>query len=264
MQRTPLKWVGSKARIMDRLSLFLKPASRLVEPFGGSGAVMVNTNYSRYLIGDSNPDLINFHNDVRDNTDELIAIGRDLFDNNNGKLLFYKLRDEFNRNRTPSVYRSALFLYLNRHCYNGVCRYNKSEGGFNVPYGYFQQPYFPEKEIRIFASHALRAEFKCQYWLDTLMEVKHGDIVYIDPPYIPISATSSFTDYTKEGFNLKDQKQLAEALIDLGSYGIPIVASNSGALLALDLYQKFNITNIFAPRSVGGASVAKEIVATLN
>ena len=162
MQRTPLKWVGSKARIMDRLSLFLKPASRLVEPFGGSGAVMVNTEYPRYLIGDSNPDLINFHIDARDNTDELIAIGQELFANNNGELMYYKLRDAFNQNRTPSVYRSALFLYLNRHCYNGVCRYNKSEGGFNVPYGHYHQPYFPEKEIRIFAFHALRAEFKCK------------------------------------------------------------------------------------------------------
>lgn len=264
MQRTPLKWVGSKARIMDRLSLFLKPTSRLVEPFGGSGAVMVNTEYPRYLIGDSNPDLINFHIDVRDNTDELIAISKELFANNNGELMYYKLRDAFNQNRTPSVYRSALFLYLNRHCYNGVCRYNKSEGGFNVPYGHYHQPYFPEKEIRIFAFHALRAEFKCQSWLDTLLEVKHGDLVYIDPPYIPISATSSFTDYTKEGFGLKEQRQLAEALVDLGSYGIPIVASNSGAQSALDLYKQFKITNIFAPRSVGGASVAKEIVATLN
>lgn len=264
MQRTPLKWVGSKARIMDRLSLFLKPTSRLVEPFGGSGAVMVNTEYPRYLMGDSNPDLIDFHKDVRDNTDELIAIGQELFANNNGEVMYYKLRDAFNQNRTPSVYRSALFLYLNRHCFNGVCRYNKSEGGFNVPYGHYQQPYFPEKEIRIFAYHALRAEFKCQTWLDTLLEVNHGDIVYIDPPYIPISATSSFTDYTKEGFGLKEQKQLAETLVDLGSYGIPIVASNSGAQLALDLYKQFKITNIFAPRSVGGASVAKEIVATLN
>ena len=262
--RTPLKWVGSKARIMDRLKPFLKPKGRLVEPFGGSGAVMVNTEYPRYLIGDSNPDLINFHIHVRDNTDELIAIGRDIFAKYNGEAFFYKLRDEFNRDRTPSVYRSALFLYLNRHSYNGVCRYNKSEGAYNVPYGHYHQPYFPEHEIRVFAFHAYRAEFKTQPWLDTLMEVKHGDIVYIDPPYIPISATSSFTDYTKEGFGLKDQKQLAEALLDLGNYGIPIVASNSGALLSLQLYQQFKVTNIFAPRSVGGASVAREIIATLN
>lgn len=261
--RTPLKWVGSKARIMDRLSDHLVPATRLVEPFGGSCAVMMNTDYPRYLIGDINQDLINFHKHVRDYTDALIDHARLLFNTENSPGGFDKLRNHFNLHRDPTIERSAIFLYLNRHCFNGVCRYNKS-GGFNVPYGKYPSPYFPEEELRVFANKALRSEFKYQDWLATLQQVRHGDIVYIDPPYIPMSATSNFTNYTKEGFGLPEQKMLAEALLDLGSYGIPIIASNSNTPLALSLYDAFSKSVIHAPRSVGGASSAKEIIAKLN
>lgn len=261
--RTPLKWVGSKARIMDRLSQYLVPGSRLVEPFAGSGAVMLNTDYPRYLLGDINPDVINFHNHVRDNLDELIDSAKWLFASGNAESVYYRYRADFNQFRDPTIYRSALFLYLNRHCFNGLCRYNQS-GQFNVPYGKYPKPYFPEVELNAFRDMAQRADFKYQGWLATLKEVKHGDVVYIDPPYIPISATSAFVNYAPDGFGLPEQKELAEALEDLGQYGIPIIASNSGAILAQTLYAKFKINNIFAPRSIGGASVAKEIIATLN
>uniref|UniRef100_A0AB39ACN7 site-specific DNA-methyltransferase (adenine-specific) n=1 Tax=Erwinia phage Fifi051 TaxID=3238787 RepID=A0AB39ACN7_9CAUD len=261
--RTPLKWVGSKARIMDRLAPHLTPATRLVEPFGGSAAVMVNTDYPSYLIGDVNQDLINFHLNCRDNTQELIDEARKLFATENSEASYMRLRRWFNEFRTPTVYRSALFLFLNRHCFNGLCRYNAS-GEFNVPYGKYHSPYFPQEEIESFANQALRAEFKHQGWLATLMEVRHGDIVYIDPPYIPLTATSSFTNYAPGGFGLPEQKELAEALLDLGSYGIPIIASNSNAVLSHELYKQFTIHQIHAPRSIGGASSAKELIATLN
>lgn len=261
--RTPLKWLGSKARIMDRLYDHLLPATRLVEPFGGSCAVMMNTCYPKYLIGDINPDLVNFHRHVRDYTDDLIEKAKALFATENSPASYDRLRTKFNMHRDPTVERSALFLYLNRHCFNGICRYNQS-GGFNVPYGKYVAPYFPEEELRAFAEKALAAEFHCQDWLATLQQVTHGDIVYIDPPYIPKSATSSFTNYTKDGFGLPEQKELAEALLDLGSYGIPIIVSNSDTPLAATLYDAFDKHIIHAPRSVGGASSTKEIIAKLN
>lgn len=263
MLRAPLKWVGGKTRIIDRLREHFPAGNRLVEPFAGSGAVMLNTDFPRYLMGDINPDLMNFHIDVRDNTEELLDHAKWFFSTGNHENVYYRYRAEFNQLTAATVYRSALFLFLNRHCFNGLCRYN-AKGEFNVPFGRYPSPYLPEKEILVFADKAHSARFVTQSWLDTLKQVKHGDVVYLDPPYIPTSATANFTAYAKEPFNLTHQKELAEALFDLGSYGIPIIASNSNTPLAVDLYSKFKVENIYAPRSVGGAAVAKEIIAKLN
>ena len=261
--RTVLKWVGSKSRIIDRLKEHLPTGNRLVEPFGGSCAVMMNTDYDRYLIGDVNQDLINFHQHVADYPESLIDEAKALFESSNTETRYYTLRDEFNTKLTPSVRRSAIFLYLNRHCFNGLCRYNNS-GLFNVPYGRYPAPYFPEEEILAFNDKAPLATFMHAGWLETLQQVKRGDVVYIDPPYIPLSATSNFVNYAPKGFGLPEQRQLAEALLDLGSYGIPIVASNSGSKVSHELYKQFKISTLVAPRSIGGVMAAKEIIATLN
>lgn len=262
--KSPLKWVGSKSRIIDRLKDHFPAGTRLVEPFVGSGSVMLNTDYRRYLLGDINKDVINFHMHCRDNTAELLDDAMLLFDVCNTEKEYYRLRELFNDTKDlESTERSALFLYLNRHCFNALCRYNKA-GNFNVPYGKYEKPYLPTDEIVSFAEKAGDAVFVEQTWIDTLQQVRHGDVVYVDPPYIPVSATSSFTNYAKEGFGLPEQKELAETLLALGEYGIPIIASNSIAPLALELYKDFKITTINAPRSVGGASVAKEIIAKLN
>ena len=128
--KTPLKWVGSKARLMPLLLPHLPKGQRLVEPFAGSCAVMMNTDYDEYLVADVNPDLIGFYRAAAAETSDLIERARHLFETFNSEHGYYDSRDSFNHDGDPA-WRPALFLYLNRHGFNGLCRYNKA-GRFNI------------------------------------------------------------------------------------------------------------------------------------
>lgn len=130
--RTPLKWVGSKARIMETLRPHLPAGDRLVEPFAGSCAVMMNTDYESYLIADVNQDLIHMYVSMVGFTDRFLHTAENLFETRNTSESYYSLRLAFNSKSHDSADRAALFFYLNRHCFNGLCRYNQ-KGEFNVP-----------------------------------------------------------------------------------------------------------------------------------
>ncbi|MCY0881732.1 MAG: Dam family site-specific DNA-(adenine-N6)-methyltransferase, partial [Firmicutes bacterium] len=145
-----LKWAGGKFRLVSRIRGVLPKGNRLIEPFAGSAALWLNTSYSHALIADVNPDLIQLYHTVQSHSFAFIAAARALFTpENNTAARYYALREEFNACTDPWR-RSVLFLYLNRHGYNGLCRYNAS-GGFNVPFGRYHRPYFPEKELTFFA-----------------------------------------------------------------------------------------------------------------
>ena len=148
-----LKWPGGKYRLLPRIRKALQPGKRLVEPFVGSGAVFLNTDYDTYLLADANPDLIGLYRQLLEEGPSFIRYCRRFFDgrHNNGEN-YYAYRDEFNETRNARR-KSALFLYLNRHGYNGLCRYN-GKGGFNTPFGRYDKPYFPEKEMQAFAARA--------------------------------------------------------------------------------------------------------------
>ncbi|MDW7571540.1 Dam family site-specific DNA-(adenine-N6)-methyltransferase, partial [Klebsiella pneumoniae] len=121
--------------VMHELKKHLPAGPRLVEPFAGSCAVMMATEYPHYLVADVNPDLINLYSVIKDDADHLISIAKDLFAKNNSAECYYDIRKEFNHGRDwPAVCRSAMFIFLNRHGYRGLCRYNL-KGHFNVPYG---------------------------------------------------------------------------------------------------------------------------------
>jgi len=131
-----LKWAGNKYQILHRIQQHLPAGKRLVEPFVGSGALFLNSDYERYLLADSNLDLINLYNLLKKEGPNFIEYCQGLFvDKHNNPDIYYQYRLEFNT--TNDVRRkSALFIYLNRHGYNGLCRYN-SKGGFNVPFGLY-------------------------------------------------------------------------------------------------------------------------------
>lgn len=262
--RTILKWVGSKSRMSDRLAPFFAAAegTRLVEPFAGSCSVVMNTDYPEYLIADYNPDLIQMYKEILTNQISFTKIALSLFQQPNTPENYYKCRDEFNTTATGTR-KAALFLYLNRHCFNGLCRYGKRKGNFNVPHGKYKTIYFPHTEIFDFVSKVKSEWLYCGDWLDTLKKVRHGDVVYADSPYIPLNS-KSFTNYTGKDFSPKQHVALRDALLDMGQYGIPIIASNSSSDLSKELYKDFDIHEVIAPRSVGGQSTAKEIIATLN
>lgn len=266
MKRTILKWTGSKVGIMEQLRPHLPKTKRLIEPFAGSCAVMMNTDYEQYLIADLNNDLITMYQQISsDNIGTVLCMARNLFEMGVFQNGYYLEREFFNNSRhvLQPEFIAAYFIYLNRHCYNGLCRYNR-KGGFNVPCGHYKKPYFPEAEIRTFADKAHQADIKCQNWAETLLHTRAGDGVYCDPPYMG----TGFTQYHTAGFNDADQVALAETLAVLHDHrDIPVTVSNS--LAAKELYADlgFTVHEIDAPRSIaanGNRKKAREIIAVLN
>mgnify|MGYP000957575975 CR=1 FL=1 len=235
-----LKWAGSKYKIVKRIRESLPRARRLIEPFAGSGAVFLNTSYEEYLIADTNADLINLFKQVQKGGDDFIDYASALFvPSTNTENAYYALREEFNAT-DDLVRKSALFIYLNRHCFNGLCRYN-SKGGFNVPFGRYSSPSFPVKEVHHFAEKSQAATFLLCSFLDTMASAKDGDVVYCDPPYAPLSATSNFTSYTQDGFGDKQQEQLAIAAQKLMNRGIPVIVSNHDTAFTRAIYASASI-----------------------
>lgn len=265
MNRTVLKWVGSKAGIMHELVKRLPAGQRLVEPFAGSCSVMMNTDYPEYLVADVNPDLINMYQQIKDGPAAFINHAALLFEKANSEDEYYRRREEFRGNTLDAWERAVIFLYLNRHGYRGVCRYNQ-KGGYNVPYGKYKEPYFPKTEILAFAEKAKRATFICADFRKTLEMVKPGDVVYCDPPYLPTSKSANFSTYHTGGFSPDDQIDLANSMSFLSECRAQVVISNSDTFAARELYSHFLIESITAPRSVGnragGKSKANELIAS--
>lgn len=256
---TILKWAGNKTSIMPELVKHLPIGSRLVEPFAGSCAVMMATDYPSYLIADINPDLINMYQQIKEDPEFFIMIALGFF-KQNSEDDFRRIRHGFNYGKSSGkVWRAAAFLYLNRHCYRGLCRYNKS-GGFNVPYGNYKKPYFPHAEILAFAEKAARATFICASYEETLTLLRDGDVVYCDPPY-----DETFNQYHSAGFTAREQGTLSTLLCDHVDNGGSVVASNSDTALIHYLYRDFQLHKITAKRSMGVAAgeskSASEIIA---
>lgn len=220
-----LKWAGNKFRLIDRILARLPDGGRLIEPFLGSGALFLNTDYRRYLLSDSNRDLIDLYKTLKEEGPEFIKACRKLFrPGNNDADAYYRLRGEFNA-CTDLHRRAVLFVYLNRHGYNGLCRYN-AKGGFNVPFGRYKNPYFPEKEMLQFHDKARRAVFRHEDFIKIMAGAKSGDVIYCDPPYAPLSPSSNFTAYSAGGFTLERQRELAEAAAAAARRGVPVLISN--------------------------------------
>lgn len=230
-----LKWAGNKNRVKQHIVPRLPKGGRLVEPFAGSCAISLASNFESYLIADANADLIDMYQFIKLDSEAFIREAERLFDpTNNNADTFYKLRTEFNGSAT-SVRKSAIFIYLNRHCFNGLCRYNAS-GGFNVPFGKYSGPTCPSEDIARFADFARRCEFHHQSFEKTFAMTKSGDVIYCDPPYIPLSATSNFTSYAKEGFGPEMQQLLADLASKAASVGKPTLVSNHHTPWALEIY----------------------------
>ena len=240
-----LKWAGNKYQIIERILTLLPPGGRLIEPFVGSAAVFLNSDYPRYLLADSNGDLIALYQRLQWEGEAFIAYGRTLFTpENNDPTRYYELRTAFNET-ADGRYKAALFLYLNKHGYNGLCRYN-SKGKFNVPFGRYKRPYFPEKEMRFFAAKAQTAEFTQADFAQTLAAAQPGDVVYADPPYHPLSATANFTSYSAAPFGPEEQRRLAADAERLAAQGVPVLLSNHDAPFVRDLYGRATRQEFFA------------------
>ncbi|WP_029833586.1 Dam family site-specific DNA-(adenine-N6)-methyltransferase [Vibrio parahaemolyticus] len=249
-QRAFLKWAGGKCGLVEDIQRHLPPARKLVEPFVGAGSVFLNTDYDHYLLADINPDLINLYNLLKERPEEYISEAKRWFvAENNRKEAYLSIRAEFNKT-DDVMYRSLAFLYMNRFGFNGLCRYNK-KGGFNVPFGSYKKPYFPEAELEFFAEKAKKATFVCEGYPETFRRARKGSVVYCDPPYAPLSNTANFTSYAGNGFTLDDQAALADmAERTATERGIPVLISNHDTTLTRRLYHGADLSVVKVKRTI--------------
>ena len=250
---TFLKWAGGKSQLIEQYKPFFpKKIERYFEPFLGSGAVFFfikkTFNPKEVFLSDINEESIITFKVVRDKVEELI---RNLKKRKklHSKEYFYKVRKE-KPQELSGVERASRLIYLNKTCYNGLYRVN-AKGEFNVPFGEYKNPsIFDEKVLREASKLLKDINIEVAFFERILDKAKRGDFIYFDPPYFPISKTSSFTSYQKDVFLEKEQRKLAEVFKELDKRGCLLMLSNSDHPLIRKLYDGFNIHKIKARRSI--------------
>ena len=239
-----IKWVGGKTQLLDevRKSLPRDFASRrhvtYVEPFVGGGAVMfwilqAYPNIERAVINDINPELICTYRVIKEKVEELIVELANIHDEyiplgaEDRKAYFLEKRTRFNTKRTAQIETAALFIFLNRTCFNGLYRVN-SKGEFNVPHGKYANPRICDADnLRACSKVLQKVEILCGDFAETERYAGPDTLFYFDPPYKPITETSSFTSYAKEGFNDAEQIRLRDFCDKISKDKALFVASNS-------------------------------------
>ncbi|EDZ4356011.1 Dam family site-specific DNA-(adenine-N6)-methyltransferase [Salmonella enterica] len=268
-RRPFLKWAGGKYSMLPDLYQIIPAGMRLIEPFVGGGSVFLNSDkHACFLLADANTDLINLYQMLAVVPDTVIRHARVMFDRLNDAESYTALREEFNAQVMDAPERAAAFLFLNRHCFNGLIRYNRNNQ-FNVGWGKYPSPYFPEEEIRAFTEMAHNCVFMAAGFHRTLALAGEGDVVYCDPPYEPMPGKDGFTHYAAGGFTWDDHIALAECCVAAHQRGARVVIGNSTAPRIIDLYSQhgFEIRYISARRSISSKGstreTAKDLVAIL-
>lgn len=269
-----IKWVGGKGQLIEQLEALL-PADfaerknvTYIEPFVGGGAMlfyMLQTypNIKSAVINDINPDLTLCYQVVRDNPAELIkslnAIQAEYYalqTEEDRKIFFLQQRERFNSKMLSKIDNTTLFFFLNRTCFNGLYRVNKA-GKFNVPFGKYVSPTICD-EATIYADSELlqKVDIMTGDFEQTFEKIENNTFFYFDPPYRPLSNTSSFNDYAKEDFNDSAQIRLKQFCDRLNAVGVDFMLSNSDCLgkdgdrFFDDLYIKYRIERVLASRNV--------------
>ncbi|EJS9968878.1 Dam family site-specific DNA-(adenine-N6)-methyltransferase, partial [Salmonella enterica] len=237
-QRPFLKWAGGKYSLLPELERLIPAGKRLIEPFVGGGSVFLNSDkHERFLLADVNADLINLYQMLAVVPDSVIAEAMKAFRHLNDAENYTAIREAFNAWQLNAIERAAAFLYLNRHCFNGLMRYNL-DGFFNVGWGKYKAPYFPEKELMAFRKKSSACVFMNAGFERTLRLAGDGDVVYCDPPYEPMPGTAGFTSYASGGFSWDSQVALAESCVAAHQRGAKVFISNSTAPRVIELYER--------------------------
>ncbi|MCX2461388.1 Dam family site-specific DNA-(adenine-N6)-methyltransferase [Citrobacter freundii] len=269
-QRPFLKWAGGKYSLLPELDRLIPAGKRLIEPFVGGGSVFLNSDkHERFLLADVNADLINLYQMLAVVPDSVIYEAMKAFRHLNDAENYTEIREAFNAQRLDAVERAAAFLYLNRHCFNGLIRYNL-DGFFNVGFGKYKAPYFPEEEIKAFKRKAHSCVFMNAGFRRTLTLAGDGDVVYCDPPYEPLPGTAGFTNYAAGGFSWDSQVELTESCVAAHQRGAKVAISNSTAPRVIELYEQhgFTLHRVSARRAISSKGstreTASDVVATLG
>ncbi len=254
-----LKWVGGKRQLLHEIIPMINTNKAVyVEPFLGGGAILFNLQPQKAIVNDYNQELINVYTTVRDNLDELLDFLK-IHEKNNSKDYYYTIRA---MDRDPSfkdksnVEKAARIIYLNKTCYNGLYRVN-SAGQFNTPYGSYKKPNIVNEVLLSAISDYLNSneiEIKSGDYKDVLSGLNKDSFVYLDPPYMPISSSSSFTGYTEGGFDYAKQVELKEECDKLNEKGIQFLQSNSDCKEIRELYKDYKIKTVKAKRAINSMS----------
>jgi DNA adenine methylase len=264
-----LKWAGGKSAIASQIERLLPLDWRTRvyrEPFLGGGAMFFWLQpelTAQVVLSDTLTDLIACYEVVRTSPDALITRLTELRAAHSTEH-FYEIRTTFNeRLDAPRLERAAWLIYLNKTCFNGLFRTNKS-GAFNVPVGRYTNPGIVDPPALRLASAALAdAEIRCAKFDALLDDAQPGDLIYFDPPYVPLSKTSSFAAYADGMFSLSDQQRLADVYRALDARGCVLALSNSDTPEVRSLYKGYDVSQIFAPRAISATAANRGEVAEL-
>jgi DNA adenine methylase len=246
-----VKWAGGKRQLLpDIVARVPKFAGRYFEPFVGGGALFFHLAPKKAVLADTNERLIRTYRGVKEDVDGVIRrLCR--YRGLHSEAFFYKLREKEIDRAKSHVEVAAWLIYLNRTGYNGLYRVN-SKNRFNVPFGRYANPTICDGETLRACSRALAgAELEHADFAAVVEKAREGDFVYFDPPYAPLSKTSSFASYTKDGFGPSEQERLRDVALALKRRGVHVLLSNSSAQDVRRLYGKgFRITKVLATRVV--------------
>ena len=257
-----LKWAGGKRQLLSQMTpLFPKSFFRYIEPFVGGGAVFFHLLPKNAILIDINKDLINCYKVIKENFSELIV---SLKKHRNERDYYYNTRI---KDRIPEVFskmsdveKASRIIFMNKCCYNGLYRVN-SKGQFNVPFGRYTNPQFCDKKNLKGVHLALKHVKIIHGSFETCLTfAEKDDFIYFDPPYHPLSDTSSFTSYTKESFGKSAQMNLYMVFKELDERGCKLVLSNSYSEYILDLYKDYKIITLKAKRAINSDATKRGFI----
>lgn len=244
-----LKYVGGKTRLLSELKARMPPCYGMYfEPFFGGGALFFDLEPQRAVVSDINADLISVYRTVRSYVERVIArLEQHQKCHHDNANYYYEIRDWWNVRTatTPDAYidSAAAFIYMNKTSFNGLWRVNK-QGKFNTPKGDYANPNICDAVALRAASALLQNTILCAESFVEDESPRKGDFIYCDPPYDPISTTSDFTAYSKDGFTKEHQRQLAERARELQAKGVFVMLSNSDTPYVRELYDGFQIATV--------------------
>ena len=275
-----VKWAGGKSQLLNEIrAKYPSKIEKYCEPFVGGGAVLldvlVNFQPKEVLINDINAELTNTYSQIKNNVDELIKILSEMQDSfwakndDDRKDMYLSKRDRFNDlkvngDEQVNLEKAALFIFLNKTCFNGLYRVNR-KGLFNVPMGKYKNPPICDSEnLRLISGLLKNVQIKCGDYSECADFIDDNTFVYIDPPYRPLTVTSSFTSYSENEFGDKQQIELGKFVDEISSKGAKVVVSNSdpknsdeGDSFFDDLYSSYTIMRVSAKRMINSKATGR-------
>ena len=251
-----LKWAGGKTQLLEKINSKLpQNYNNYFEPFIGGGAVIFNVCPKHAFINDCNVQLINLYNQIKNSATNFISLIEEYDSKDCDKEYYLLMREKYNdkiKAKELDVESASLMVWLNKHCFNGLYRVN-SRGLFNVPYNQKVKgsSIDPQNILNIseYFNNA-KVNISCADFEEVCDNVRSGDFVYFDSPYLPVSETAQFTDYTKDGFTYEDHMRLAELFKRLDKKGALVMLSNNDVPLAHDLYGDYKIESFDVKRMI--------------